>query len=493
MKPVWFTELGCAAVDKGTNEPNRFADTKSADGGRPRFSSGAPDALMQRQALRAQLGYWAGPEVPVSEVYDGPMVDPARISLWCWDARPFPAFPGNSELWVDAENHATGHWLTGRLGGLAIDELVGAVMADHGVALVRCEVAPPLVTGLESTGVASVRERLEAAMAATAVSFRSRPEGIEAIAPGRRPVATLEDPAAGDGAIRSRRRPDAAERVGRLALSHADRQHDFLAASVTASLPGPGVVSAEDSGLVLDAAAARVAAETRLLAAAAWRDTRGLSVPPSWLALEVGDVVAVAGEEDGPFEIAEIRDGLARRLTLRALPPRLRATVAAAGTARGGAVAPMPGTPVVVMAHLPPLPDDPARSRLLVAAWASPWPGAVDLLRPGGGERLLRLTRPASLGEVATPLLPQGPELWDNQSFEVVLDAGHIADGTESAVLEGGNRLAVETDAGEWEVLAFARAELGEDLISCHLFCLSLLSEVRQILGPATDVLVIMK
>ena len=25
-KPIWFTEIGCAAIDKGTNEPNRFLD-----------------------------------------------------------------------------------------------------------------------------------------------------------------------------------------------------------------------------------------------------------------------------------------------------------------------------------------------------------------------------------------------------------------------------------------------------------------------------------
>ncbi len=51
MKPIWFTELGCGAVDKGANQPNRFPDEKSAEDGRPWFSSGAPDALMQRQFL----------------------------------------------------------------------------------------------------------------------------------------------------------------------------------------------------------------------------------------------------------------------------------------------------------------------------------------------------------------------------------------------------------------------------------------------------------
>ena len=29
-KPIWFTELGCAAIDKGTNQPNKFLDPKSS-------------------------------------------------------------------------------------------------------------------------------------------------------------------------------------------------------------------------------------------------------------------------------------------------------------------------------------------------------------------------------------------------------------------------------------------------------------------------------
>ena len=29
--PIWFTELGCAAIDKGTNQPNKFLDPKSSE------------------------------------------------------------------------------------------------------------------------------------------------------------------------------------------------------------------------------------------------------------------------------------------------------------------------------------------------------------------------------------------------------------------------------------------------------------------------------
>ncbi|MBI3437828.1 MAG: glycoside hydrolase/phage tail family protein [Proteobacteria bacterium] len=42
-KPIWFTEIGCPAVDKGANAPNRFIDDKSAESALPYFSSGARD------------------------------------------------------------------------------------------------------------------------------------------------------------------------------------------------------------------------------------------------------------------------------------------------------------------------------------------------------------------------------------------------------------------------------------------------------------------
>ena len=54
-KPVWFTELGCPAIDKGANQPNVFVDPKSAESSTPHFSAGGRDDLMQRRFLEVQL------------------------------------------------------------------------------------------------------------------------------------------------------------------------------------------------------------------------------------------------------------------------------------------------------------------------------------------------------------------------------------------------------------------------------------------------------
>src|SRR5690606_40616242 len=53
-KPVWFTELGCPAVDKGANQPNVFVDPKSAENAMPYHSGGARSDGMQRRFLRSE-------------------------------------------------------------------------------------------------------------------------------------------------------------------------------------------------------------------------------------------------------------------------------------------------------------------------------------------------------------------------------------------------------------------------------------------------------
>lgn len=55
---AWADEIGCAAVDKGTNEPNKFLDPKSSESSLPKHSTGARDDLIQMQYLRAMSEFW---------------------------------------------------------------------------------------------------------------------------------------------------------------------------------------------------------------------------------------------------------------------------------------------------------------------------------------------------------------------------------------------------------------------------------------------------
>jgi hypothetical protein len=88
-KPLWFTELGCPAIDKGANQPNVFPDAKSSEGSLPYFSDGSRSDARQRRFLEAHFDHWLSED-----------------AQWAWSIRrafssgpgmhgPIPAFPTN--------------------------------------------------------------------------------------------------------------------------------------------------------------------------------------------------------------------------------------------------------------------------------------------------------------------------------------------------------------------------------------------------------------
>ncbi len=139
-KPIFLTEMGCPAVDKGANQPSVFPDAKSSEDNSPFFSNGQRDDLIQRRYIEAVIAAidpeFGGDDTynPVSPIYGGRMIDPSGIYLWTWDARPYPIFPAAEDVWSDGPNWQTGHWLTGRLGAAPLDALVGAILDDAEIA-----------------------------------------------------------------------------------------------------------------------------------------------------------------------------------------------------------------------------------------------------------------------------------------------------------------------------------------------------------------------
>jgi Gene Transfer Agent (GTA)-like protein len=182
--------LGCGAVDKGANSPNLFGDLKSSENARSPFSDGTPDSLVQRQFLRAHHQWWqpsgtsfSEANNPSSSKYSGRMLDPNRLFVWTWDARPYPAFPAQINVWADGANHETGHWLTGRLGATASDELLAAMAADYGVSFANISAAKPLLPGARISNVSSLRQAVEPVLEATGLIMRDGEAGLSLIHP----------------------------------------------------------------------------------------------------------------------------------------------------------------------------------------------------------------------------------------------------------------------------------------------------------------------
>ncbi|MEQ8368405.1 MAG: glycoside hydrolase/phage tail family protein, partial [Roseicyclus sp.] len=174
-KPIWFTELGCPAIDRGTNQPNVFFDPKSSESFTPHFSRGWRDDAIQRAYLEATYLFWAAPaNNPVSAVTSTRMVHLPECAAWTWDARPYPFFPELTDVWTDGPNWRRGHWLTGRLGAVSLAALVRHLCLRAGMPEERID-----VSGLWGAVEGYVISALEAPRAS--ISTLARHFGFDAV------------------------------------------------------------------------------------------------------------------------------------------------------------------------------------------------------------------------------------------------------------------------------------------------------------------------
>lgn len=114
MKPIWFTEFGFPSVSCASNQPNVFYDPTSSESYFPRYSNGQTDQLAQKRAIAASLEAW-----------QGSLMVPLQF-LWCWDARPYPAWPDRRDIWRDGGLYEKGHWVQGKM---SVSEL-GSILRD---------------------------------------------------------------------------------------------------------------------------------------------------------------------------------------------------------------------------------------------------------------------------------------------------------------------------------------------------------------------------
>jgi hypothetical protein len=477
-KPIWLTEIGLPAVDKGGNSPNVFPDPKSVDGGYPHFSTCARDDLVQARGLEAILSGF-DPALPGFDPRANPvfgahgmrMVDPANVYVWTWDARPFPAFPELQSVWADGPNYDTGHWINGRLEGATLDRLVRAVLADYGLPAPDELAIDGFLDGYVLDRPLSARQVLEplaqafgfdAVMSAGRLCFRGR---AGALARQLSPDDLVLDR---DGQPFSLRRAEESELPRELRLAHIDGDNDYRRAAVRSRrLAGAARrESAVETAIVTRRAEGQRLAEQRLQEIWAGRETLELELSPRRIDLEPGDVVSleVAGRPR-LFRLTRISDGITRKASARAVEPAVYhgASPAASGP-RPVKLAPrVAGRPDALVLDLPIVRGTPPALQHL-AAFADPWPGGLAIWRAAEGMPFTLhgfVAAPSIMGETLTPL-PPGP-LWrtDRQaSVDVRLRGGSLSSVSAQAALAGANALALLDAAGIVEIVAAARAEL---------------------------------
>ncbi len=466
-KPFRFTEYGSPAVDKGTNQPNRFIDVKSSESGLPAWSSGRRDDLIQMQYLLALSSYWADPaKNPVSPLYGDRMLDLERSHVWAWDARPFPEFPGQVQVWSDGGNYSRGHWLNGRATNQPLAQVVREISARSGALEVDTRQLFGLVRGYQQADVTSARAALQPLALAFGfdaierdgvLGFRNRDGRVLAEITDDM-LALLADSA---GSFETTRSPEV-DTAGQIRLGFVEAQSSYEVRSAEVIFPDEEArgVSQTDLPLALTRNEAIATVERWLAEARVARDGARFALPKSQLKIGPGDVVGYKGRR---YRIDRVERTEGQMLEALRVEPGVYLPSDRDGetiVARSFAP-PVPVFPV--MLDLPLLRGDEVAHAPHVAVAADPWPGSVGVWAASqdSGYLLNRLiAAPAAIGVTESPLLPAQPGVWDQGSaLRVRMSGADLASADRLGVLNGANSMAIGDGSGSnWEVFQFVEA-----------------------------------
>jgi hypothetical protein len=470
-KPIWFTEFGCAAIDRGTNQPNKFLDPKSSESRYPYYSTGVRDDLIQMQYLRAMFDYWRDPaNNPVSDVYGGPMVDMSRAHAWAWDARPYPQFPGNLGLWSDGINYDKGHWLTGRVSSRSLPDVVTEICARSGIGDLDVTELHGLVRGYTVSEIDGARAALQPLSLAFGFDgieregrlvFRSR----TGIAEADVETASFAVSAELDSTDETTRSPQI-ETAARLRLTHVDADWTYETRSAESVHPDQddATVAHTEMPLALTEGEGRRITERWLAEARIACDKVKFALPPSRLDVDAGTTIRI---DDGEalWRVDRVEFGEHQLVEATRVEPE---TYVPSDTSSLPArlkpfVPPLPVFPLFL--DLPLLAGDETPHCPHIAVFADPWPGRVAVydssFDSGYGLNCL-VEAPAVMGETLTDLPESRPGAIDRgPPLRVRLYGGALSSVPWGSLLNGANAAAIgDEKLQDWEVLQFADAEI---------------------------------
>ena len=199
----------------------------------------------------------------------------------------------------------------------------------------------------------------------------------------------------------------------------------------------------------------------------AWvgRESAVFRLPPSRLALDPCDVILL--DHDG--RLTEMRlvsvadsdlrnvDAVRQDRAVYDLPP---------GEPRPATLSTPTvfGAPDIVLMDLPQLREDQPAHRPMVAAHAKPWPGEIAVYRSAATDGFALLTTFGSRARMGVLVedFYSGPVSRLDLGNVLVVDlySGTLESVTDITLLGGANALAVETGAGQWEIVQAGVAEL---------------------------------
>ena len=468
-KPIRFTEYGSAAIDKGTNQPNKFIDPKSSESGLPAWSTGRRDDLIQIQYLLANASFWADTNNnPQSTVYAGPMLDMDHAFAWAWDARPFPEFPGQTDIWNDGENYARGHWLNGRASNQPLAAVVKEICSRSGTASVDTTDLFGLVRGYQQADLTTARASLQPLMLAFGFdAFEREGKLVFKTRNARVQASVVSDDLAVspdlEGSVEATRLAES-ETAGTVRLGFVDAQSSYEVRAVETRLPDEEslTVSQSDLPLALTRSEGLSAAERWLTEARVARDTIRLALPKSQLAIGAGDVIEVEGRR---FRVDRVEQAEGQLLEAVRVEPGIYLPSDQGDEAISVRTysAPVPVVPIFL--DLPLLTGAEVPHAPHVAVAAEPWPGTVAVWSSGedAGYEINRLVAASAvIGVTETVMTTHRPGQWDfGPPLRIKLSGGELASASELAVLNGANAMAIgDGSSSTWEVFQFRDVQL---------------------------------
>jgi len=472
-KPIRFTELGCPAVDKGTNQPNKFLDPKSSESDLPYYSNGLRDELIQRQYLRAMHGYWTDPaNNPVSEEYGAPMLDMDHAYVWAWDARPYPWFPGLAELWADGDNYRRGHWITGRVSSRTLASVVAEICERAGLQDYDVSALHGWVRGYVVGEVGDARRALQPLMLAHGFDAVERDGSLHFILRKDRPVQALTRDALAvsselDGDLVQIRAAEA-EMAGRVRLRFLEADGDHLAVAEETVLPDDRTHAVAETELPMELTRreARLTLERWLAESRVARDTLRFSLPPSRLGVSAGDIISLPGEAgEVVARVDRVEIGAQQMVEAVRFEPDvyLPSDFPDDAAILRGFVPAVQVLPLFL--DLPLITGDEVPHAPHLALTAEPWPGSVAVYDSASDadyalNEIIAARSAVGVTETALARAPSG-RIDHGPALQVRMLSGELAAIDDAALLGGGNLVAIgDGSPGGWELMQFRDAQM---------------------------------
>ena len=387
---------------------------------------------------------------------------------WAWDARPFPEFPGQAEVWNDCENYARGHWLNGRASNQPLASVVSEICERSGEDLIDVRSLFGVVRGYHQAELSTARSSLQPLMLAFGFDaferdgrlvFRTRDARVQTHI-GTDDLAESPDVESSIEATRV----SASETAGTIRLGFVDAQSSYEVRSVETRFPDEDSVSVSQTDLPL--AMTRLDAlsvvERWLTEARVARDTIRFALPKSKLQVGAGDVVSYDGRryrvdrveqaEGQVLEAVRVEPGV--YLPSDRIDERINVR---------SVIAPVPVVPVFL--DLPLLSGTEVPHAPHIAVAAEPWPGTVAVWSSAedAGYEINRLIAvSAVIGVTETTMVAHRTGLWDyGPPLRVRMVGGMLASASDLAVLNGANAIAIgDGSGGNWEIFQFRDAQL---------------------------------